>query len=389
MPQHLLQDLNESAPSPRVKHSPSSSENVPHSARSRVIWGFMLENTYFTEFDMHNHRIIEDAYHLRKMRPTSHYIAIRDSHLPAPARVYFGVAQVHLRMPGTRYYVKRRVVYARSAATAPTVAPTHQLALRAPPSSTLASGIFPSLSRHASDYVHSPHHYSRPHRIPAKKPMRSISSTGFPSTNYSQMFVSDTSTVQFPICSSVASQNILQYQPASNYYQSPISPPLSYPPFLLSSMESPSLPTDWVPSMTTSTMSSSSSSTTSSSSGNSSSIDSSIRTSIKNSLDSASPALPVWPVAMDNPAYNMPFHSDVPSTTCSSSTTGITDLAVADASLSVSHFPEWYTSTFFVQHPEGITSANHSMLMPDPLPDSSLQSILSATLPQGADLHYA
>lgn len=70
----------------------------------------MLENTYFTEFDLPNHRIIEEAYQQRKTRQTSHYINIRDSHLPVQARVYFGVAQVHLRMPGTRYYVKRRIV---------------------------------------------------------------------------------------------------------------------------------------------------------------------------------------------------------------------------------------------------------------------------------------
>lgn len=78
--------------------------------KPRVIWGFMLENTYFTEFDLPNHRIIEEAYQQRKTRQTSHYINIRDSHLPVQARVYFGVAQVHLRMPGTRYYVKRRIV---------------------------------------------------------------------------------------------------------------------------------------------------------------------------------------------------------------------------------------------------------------------------------------
>ncbi|KAI7882524.1 hypothetical protein K492DRAFT_193478 [Lichtheimia hyalospora FSU 10163] len=78
--------------------------------KSRVIWGFMLENTYFTEFDLPNHHIIEEAYQQRKTRQTSHYINIQDSHLPVPARVYFGVAQVHLRMPGTRYYVKRRII---------------------------------------------------------------------------------------------------------------------------------------------------------------------------------------------------------------------------------------------------------------------------------------
>ncbi|KAG0172171.1 hypothetical protein DFQ28_011456 [Apophysomyces sp. BC1034] len=77
----------------------------------KVVWGFMLENTYFMEFDTSNHRVIEMAYHQRKLRQSSHYVTIRDSHLPAPARIYFGVARVHLRMPGTRYYVKRRVVW--------------------------------------------------------------------------------------------------------------------------------------------------------------------------------------------------------------------------------------------------------------------------------------
>ncbi|KAI9016271.1 hypothetical protein CLU79DRAFT_837803 [Phycomyces nitens] len=77
---------------------------------SKVVWGFMLENTYFMEFDHSNHAIIELAYRQRRLRQASHYITIRDSNLPSPARVYFGVAQVHLRMPGTRYYVKRRVV---------------------------------------------------------------------------------------------------------------------------------------------------------------------------------------------------------------------------------------------------------------------------------------
>ncbi|KAL0075463.1 hypothetical protein J3Q64DRAFT_1878031 [Phycomyces blakesleeanus] len=77
---------------------------------TKVVWGFMLENTYFMEFDHSNHAIIELAYRQRRSRQASHYITIRDSNLPSPARVYFGVAQVHLRMPGTRYYVKRRVL---------------------------------------------------------------------------------------------------------------------------------------------------------------------------------------------------------------------------------------------------------------------------------------
>lgn len=73
----------------------------------QIIWGFMLENSYFTEFDKANHAIIEKAYSQRKRKQTSHYVVIHDSHLSSPAKVYFGVEQVHLRMPGTRYYVKR------------------------------------------------------------------------------------------------------------------------------------------------------------------------------------------------------------------------------------------------------------------------------------------
>ncbi|KAI8883316.1 hypothetical protein K501DRAFT_314497 [Backusella circina FSU 941] len=78
--------------------------------QTRFVWGFMLENTYFTEFDEVNHRIIEDAYNQRKKKPASYYITITDTHLSSIARIYFGVAQVHLRMPGTRYYVKRKSV---------------------------------------------------------------------------------------------------------------------------------------------------------------------------------------------------------------------------------------------------------------------------------------
>lgn len=75
----------------------------------QIIWGFLLENTFFTEFDKSNHAIIEKAYSQRKKKQTSHYIVIQDSHLAFPARIYFGVAQVHLRMPGTRYYVRRNL----------------------------------------------------------------------------------------------------------------------------------------------------------------------------------------------------------------------------------------------------------------------------------------
>jgi hypothetical protein len=78
----------------------------------KVLWGFMLENTSFTEFQEKNHVIIETAYRQRKQKNTSSYIDIIDHNLPKPnqARVYFGVVQMHLRMPGTRYYVKRKVI---------------------------------------------------------------------------------------------------------------------------------------------------------------------------------------------------------------------------------------------------------------------------------------
>ncbi|KAI8074532.1 hypothetical protein BC940DRAFT_329080 [Gongronella butleri] len=77
---------------------------------SKIVWGFMLENTYFMEFDPVNQVILESAFQEKKNKQASHFITIRDSHLPSAARVYFGVVQIHLRMPGTRYYVKRRIV---------------------------------------------------------------------------------------------------------------------------------------------------------------------------------------------------------------------------------------------------------------------------------------
>lgn len=72
----------------------------------------MLENTLFTEFQEENHAKIEAAYSQRKQRSTSYYIEVEDKNLPKPhkARVYFGVARMHLRMPGTRYYVERHVI---------------------------------------------------------------------------------------------------------------------------------------------------------------------------------------------------------------------------------------------------------------------------------------
>ncbi|KAI8336869.1 hypothetical protein EDC96DRAFT_523859 [Choanephora cucurbitarum] len=97
-----------------------------HTITSKVIWGFMLENTLFTEFEERNHAIIEAAYKQRKRKQGSHYIHIVDANLPKPgkAKVYFGVVQNHLRMPGTRYYVNRRVVKDRKIPNSPAFVPT-------------------------------------------------------------------------------------------------------------------------------------------------------------------------------------------------------------------------------------------------------------------------
>ncbi|KAI8095874.1 hypothetical protein BDF21DRAFT_406907, partial [Thamnidium elegans] len=80
---------------------------------SKIVWGFMFENTLFTEFERRNHPIIEAAYRQRKKKHSSHHITIVDSNLPKPgkAKVYFGVAQNHLRMPGTRYAYTITYIY--------------------------------------------------------------------------------------------------------------------------------------------------------------------------------------------------------------------------------------------------------------------------------------
>ena len=80
-------------------------QGIPH----RVEWGFLLENTYFQRFEEHNQKIIEQAYHELCHLVGNHYIDITDAVLANSARVYFGVEQIHLRMPGTRYYVQRRL----------------------------------------------------------------------------------------------------------------------------------------------------------------------------------------------------------------------------------------------------------------------------------------
>lgn len=96
----------------KIKTKTTASSSLRTFDGSKILWGFMLENTSFTEFQEKNHVIIETAYHQRKQKNTSSFIDVIDHNLPKPhqARVYFGVAQMHLRMPGTRYYVKRKVI---------------------------------------------------------------------------------------------------------------------------------------------------------------------------------------------------------------------------------------------------------------------------------------
>ncbi|KAI8579528.1 hypothetical protein K450DRAFT_199327 [Umbelopsis ramanniana AG] len=76
-------------------------------------WGFLFENVHFTAFDDVNNQLIEMEYHGRGAH-YSHSIDIVDSNLKYPAKIYFGVAQTHLRMPGTRYYVQRREIKIQS-----------------------------------------------------------------------------------------------------------------------------------------------------------------------------------------------------------------------------------------------------------------------------------
>ncbi|KAG2171732.1 hypothetical protein INT43_008112 [Umbelopsis isabellina] len=69
-------------------------------------WGFLFENSVFTPFDNHNNEYIEHEWQTKGAHH-GHKIKIIDSHLNSPALLYFSVAQIHLRMPGTRYYVIR------------------------------------------------------------------------------------------------------------------------------------------------------------------------------------------------------------------------------------------------------------------------------------------
>jgi hypothetical protein len=81
-------------------------------------WGFLFENVHFIPFDSVNNQLIEMEYQARGAH-YSHNIDIVDSNLKYPAKIYFGVAQTHLRMPGTRYYVKRREIKIQSPPVAP------------------------------------------------------------------------------------------------------------------------------------------------------------------------------------------------------------------------------------------------------------------------------
>lgn len=167
----------------RSNHSKTSktptSTNVQTPDGSIVVWGFMFENTLFTEFERRNHPIIEAAYRQRKKKHTSHYITITDSNLPKPgkAKVYFGVAQNHLRMPGTRYYVNRQVIRpATSESTTrpskpvvtspmPPVSSPYSLPVMIPsPTSTFSSSSFSSMDTSFS-YSNAPNNsmqYSQP-----------------------------------------------------------------------------------------------------------------------------------------------------------------------------------------------------------------------------------
>lgn len=110
---------------------------------SIIVWGFMFENTLFTQFEARNHAIIENAYRQRKKKHSSHHINIADANLPNPgkAKLYFGVAQNHLRMPGTRYYVTRQVLK-----PSPSSSPFPSSISMSSPGSTSTSSTFSSLN---------------------------------------------------------------------------------------------------------------------------------------------------------------------------------------------------------------------------------------------------
>ncbi|RUS15945.1 hypothetical protein BC937DRAFT_91775 [Endogone sp. FLAS-F59071] len=100
--------LTDAMPTPPTTHhifaTPSPMYNIQ--------WGFLLENTLFTEFDLPNQWALEASYR-QPNRGQTKWVEITDSHLSGKAKVYFGVASNHLRMPGTRYSVERRSVSSR------------------------------------------------------------------------------------------------------------------------------------------------------------------------------------------------------------------------------------------------------------------------------------
>lgn len=97
---------------PPTQHAFTTSSPTYESAGIDIQWGFLLENTLFTAFDLSNQWALELAYR-QPNRAQTKWIEITDSHLDSKAKVYFGVESNHLRMPGTRYNVVRRNVSSR------------------------------------------------------------------------------------------------------------------------------------------------------------------------------------------------------------------------------------------------------------------------------------
>jgi len=99
--------LLSSMPTPLPRQSLVTPNSMFGSTIIDYQWGFLLENTLFTAFDLHNQWLLESFYRQLNCNQTK-WIEITDSHLSDKARVYFGVASKHLRMPGTRYNVIRQ-----------------------------------------------------------------------------------------------------------------------------------------------------------------------------------------------------------------------------------------------------------------------------------------
>ncbi|RUS24202.1 hypothetical protein BC938DRAFT_473955 [Jimgerdemannia flammicorona] len=82
---------------------------IPPNVSPSYEWGFLFENTLFTPFDVCNNHLLEESYR-QPIHAQTRFVLINDSHLSGPAKVYFGVDSSHLRMPGTRYNVVRRII---------------------------------------------------------------------------------------------------------------------------------------------------------------------------------------------------------------------------------------------------------------------------------------